>query len=91
MMHCGRLNQLQQVSSRNIVGTLKPDDVLMNLVDGNYTYRSMTEIPSTLEEISKKVLFLNPKIIKQSLAPTLTISSKISRTKKKRSRIKSEN
>ena len=60
MMHCGRLNQLQQVSSKNIVGTLKPDDVLMNLVDGNSTYRSMTEIPSTPGEISKKVLSLIP-------------------------------
>ena len=63
MMHCGKLNQLQQVSSKNIVGTLKPDDVLMNLVDGNSTYRSMTEIPSTLGEISKKVLSLNPEIL----------------------------
>ena len=75
MMQCGRLNQLQQVNSKNIVGTLKPDDVLMHLVDGNSTYCFMTKIPSTLGEISKKVLSLDHKILQKSLAPTFTMST----------------
>lgn len=42
------------------LGSVAPDDVVMDIIDRNATYHTMTKIPSTFGEISKKILSFDP-------------------------------